>query len=134
MSLFEVSIMTPDAILFSSKEVKEVVLPTTTGRMGILANHAPLVTGLDIGVMLISDSNDSNWTSVALLGGFALMKDNKVRIVVSEAKFGRDIDRQEAETVFLKAQEDLAKVEGKKEKIESTLALKRARARYEACQ
>ena len=137
MSLFEVSIITPEQILFSSK-VEEIVLPTTTGRMGVLANHAPLVTGLDIGVMLVSSSEESasnsGWMKIALLGGFALMKDNKVTIVVSEAKFGNDIDAKDAEKNFSEAKQNLEKAQDLKEKIEYTLALKKARARFEACQ
>ena len=132
MSAFEISIMTPDRVLFSSTEIKEIVLPTTTGRMGILANHTPLVTGLDIGVMLVSTVSDSNWMNLALLGGFALIKDSKVTIVVSDAEFGSNIDTQEAEKSFLEAKERLEKAEDRKEKIECKLALKRSCARYEA--
>jgi len=133
MNLFELCIMTPDKILFDSKDVREIVLPTTTGRMGVLANHTPLVTGLDIGVMLISTSTNQNWSNVSLLGGFALMKDNKVTVVVSEAMFGSEIDSAEAEKAFTEAKASLEKAASRKEKVESTLAFKRARANYEAC-
>jgi ATP synthase F1 epsilon subunit len=134
MSLFEVCIMSPDEILLDSKEVKELVLPTTTGRMGVLSNHSPLVTGLEIGVMLISTAKSSNWTTVALLGGFALIKNNKVTVVVSGAQLGSNINIDEAEKNFSEAKAKLEKATDRKEKIESTLNLKRTRATYEACQ
>jgi ATP synthase F1 epsilon subunit len=51
MSL-KVCIMTPDRI-FWNKEVEEIILPTNTGQMGVLTNHAPVITALDIGVMSI---------------------------------------------------------------------------------
>jgi len=67
MSL-KVCIMTPDQI-FWNKEVEEIILPTNTGQMGVLTNHAPVITALDIGVMSIRTQNE--WTPVALMGGFA---------------------------------------------------------------
>jgi len=133
MNLFEVSIMTPDNVLFTGKNVREIVLPTTTGRMGILANHAPLVTGLDIGVLFISTETDPTWSKIVLNGGFALMKDNKVTIVVSDAQYGSDINAKEAEEAFFKAKVDLEKAQDRKETIEKVLLFRRARANYEAC-
>ena len=48
----QVCIMTPDRI-FWNQQAEEIILPTNTGQMGVLKNHAPLMTALDIGVMLI---------------------------------------------------------------------------------
>lgn len=47
----QVCIMTPDKI-FWDEEVEEIILPTNTGQMGVLTKHAPLITALDIGVMV----------------------------------------------------------------------------------
>ena len=38
----------PDRI-FWKDEVKEIILPTLSGQMGVLKGHIPLLTGLDIG-------------------------------------------------------------------------------------
>ena len=67
----KVCIMTPDQI-FWNKEAEEIILPTNTGQMGVLTNHAPLITALDIGVMSIRTKTE--WLPVALMGGFALVK------------------------------------------------------------
>ena len=75
----QVCIMTPDRI-FSNEEVDEIILPTNTGQMGVLSNHAPLMTALDVGVMLSRKKNE--WTSVALMGGFALVKQNQITVLV----------------------------------------------------
>ena len=37
----------PDRIFFKDK-VKEIILPTLSGQMGVLKGHIPLLTGLDI--------------------------------------------------------------------------------------
>ena len=78
MSL-KVCIMTPDRI-FWNDQAEEIILPTNTGQMGVLSNHAPLITALDIGVMLIRANND--WISIALMGGFALVKQNQITVLV----------------------------------------------------
>jgi F-type H+-transporting ATPase subunit epsilon len=127
MSL-QVCIMAPDRV-FWNEEAKEIILPTNTGQMGVLTNHTPLITGLDIGVMLVRTGTE--WVSMALMGGFALIKDNKITILVNEAELGSTIDPDQAEAAFNEAKEALEKADGRKEKIETNLAFKRARARYQ---
>ena len=70
MSL-QVCIMTPDRI-FWNDQAEEIILPTNTGQMGVLENHAPLITALDIGVMLIRTKKD--WISLASNGWFRFSK------------------------------------------------------------
>jgi len=127
MSL-QVCIMAPDRI-FWNEEATELILPTNTGQMGVLTNHTPLITGLEIGVMLVRTGTE--WVSMALMGGFALVKDNRVTILVNEAELGSKINAEEAEVQYLSAQESFEKADGRKEKIEATLSLKRAKARYQ---
>ena len=127
MSL-QVCIMAPDRI-FWNEEATELILPTNTGQMGVLKNHTPLITGLDIGVMLVRSGTE--WISMALMGGFALVKDNKVTILVNEAELGSNIDSEKAEVQFNEAKVKLENASGRKEKIEANLAFKRALARYQ---
>jgi ATP synthase F1 epsilon subunit len=127
MSL-QVCIMAPDRI-FWNKEASELILPTNTGQMGVLTNHTPLITGLEIGVMLVRIGTE--WVSMALMGGFALIKDNKVTILVNEVELGSKINAEEAEVQYLLAKDKFEKADGRKEKIEATLSFKRARARYQ---
>jgi F-type H+-transporting ATPase subunit epsilon len=127
MSL-QVRIMTPDRIFWSA-QAEEIILPTNTGQMGVLTNHITLITALDIGVMLVRAEND--WMSIALMGGFALIKDNQVTILVNEAEQADTIQPEEAEASFLAAKQALEVAEGRKDRIEANLAFKRARARYQ---
>lgn len=127
MSL-QVCIMTPDEI-FLNTDVEEIILPTNTGQMGVLSNHAPLITALDIGVMLLRNKTD--WTSVALMGGFALVKQNQVTVLVNEAESSKTIDAEEAELAFITAKNNLEQAEGTKQKVEANFIFKRARARYQ---
>jgi ATP synthase F1 epsilon subunit len=119
MSL-QVCIMAPDRI-FWNEEATELILPTNTGQMGVLKNHTPLITGLDVGVMLVRTGTE--WVSMALMGGFALVKENNVTILVNEAELGSAINAEEAEAQYLEAKATLEKAETKKKKLKQTFRL-----------
>ena len=124
----QVNILTPDRI-FWNESAEEIILPTNTGQMGVLTNHAPLMTALDIGVMLIRTKKE--WISLALMGGFALVKQNQVTVLVNEAESSSTIDAAEAEKSYEDAQAKWAEASSQKQKVEANFALKRARARYQ---
>ena len=129
----QVCIMTPDRV-FLNKEVEEIILPTNTGQMGVLKNHAPLVTALEVGVILLRSKTASTageWTSLALLGGFAIVKQNKVTILVNEAESAETVDAAEAEKNFLNAQKKMSQASTPKQKVEANFEFKRARARFQ---
>lgn len=127
MSL-QVRIMTPDRI-FLNETVEEIILPTNTGQIGVLTNHAPLITALDIGVMLVRSKNE--WTPLALMGGFALVKQNQVTVLVNEAESAETIDPNQVENAFTVAKTKLEEAVDQKEKVEANFAFKRERARYQ---
>jgi len=127
MSL-KIQIMTPDKI-FLKEEAEELILPTNTGQIGILKNHAPLITALDIGVMVMR--SQSKWIFIALMGGFALVKKNQVTILVNEAESAETIDIENIEKSFIIAKEKLEQAKSQKEKVEANLSFKRERARYQ---
>lgn len=127
MSL-QVCIMTPDRI-FWDDQAEEIILPTNTGQMGVLENHASLITALDIGVMLIRTKKD--WISLALMGGFALVKQNQITVLVNEAESAETIEIDQAENAFNTAKTQLNQADDQKQKVEANFIFKRARARYQ---
>lgn len=129
--VLQVSVITPDKV-FWNNEAEELILPANTGQMGVLLNHASLITALDVGVMLIR--KDKEWTPFALMGGFALVKQNKITVLVNEAEGSKTIDPIEAEDSFLLAQQQLKEAQDQKQKVEANFAFKRARARKQVIQ
>jgi ATP synthase F1 epsilon subunit len=127
MSL-QISILTPERPFWTG-QAEEIILPTETGEMGVLKNHAPIITGLDVGAMLIRTKEE--WNSYAIMGGFALVKQNQVTILANEAESAESIDPEEAKNAFDIAKTNLEKVEGIKEKVEANFIYKRAKARYQ---
>jgi F-type H+-transporting ATPase subunit epsilon len=127
MSL-QISILTPQRPFWNG-QADEIILPTETGEMGVLKNHAPIITGLDVGAMLVRTNQE--WTSYAIMGGFALVKQNQVTILANEAESSDKINTEEAQSAFETAKINLEKAEGVKEKVEANFAYKRAKARYQ---
>ena len=116
-------VLTPNRIVWDS-EVKEIILSTNSGQIGVLPNHAPIATAVDIGI------NDQ-WLTMALMGGFARIGNNEITILVNDAEKSSDIDPQEAQQTLEIAEANLRKAESKRQTIEANLALRRARTRVE---
>jgi len=127
----QVCILTPDRV-FQSEEVDELILPTSTGQIGVLIDHAPLITALDIGIRILRQ--ESKWVPLGVIGGFSLVQKNCVTILVNEAVAATSVDLREAERSLEKATNYLRRVTGEKEKIEATFSFKRARVRYQVVQ
>ncbi|MGA1263282.1 MAG: ATP synthase F1 subunit epsilon [Prochlorothrix sp.] len=127
-----VRVLSPDKTVWDAP-AEEVILPSTTGQLGILGGHAPLLTALDIGVMRVRATKE--WISIALMGGFAEVESDEVTILVNGAEQGSKIDKDAAKTELDEAQVRMGKAESsddRQEKIQATQAMKKARARYQA--
>jgi F-type H+-transporting ATPase subunit epsilon len=126
-----VRVIAPDKTVWDS-EAEEVILPSTTGQLGILGGHAPLLTALDVGVMRVRA--DKEWVPIALMGGFAEVENNEVTILVNGAERGDAIDPEAARVAFEEAQARLSQVnpEDRQGTIQARQALKRARSRLQA--
>lgn len=126
-----VRVISPDKTVWDSP-AEEVILPSTTGQLGILTGHAPLLTALDVGVMRVRAQKD--WQNIALMGGFAEVENNEVTILVNGAEAGSTIEKEQARLDFEAAQTRFENTssDDRQAKIQATQALKRARARYQA--
>lgn len=127
-----VKVITPDKIVWDDK-VEEIILPSTTGQLGILSGHAPLLTALEVGVMRVRPEKD--WKTIALMGGFAEVENDEIKILVNGAELGDNIDRETARTEYEQAQTRFQQVENsedRQEKIQAQSSMKKARARFQA--
>jgi F-type H+-transporting ATPase subunit epsilon len=129
-----VRVVAPDKTVWDD-EAQEVILPSTTGQLGILSGHAPLLTALDTGVLRVrSTTGNKDWTAIALMGGFAEVEDDEVTILVNGAERGDSIDLAEANKAYAAAQTQFSEVSGddRKAMLKASQALKKARARVQA--
>jgi|SRR6056297_251422 len=128
MSL-NVRVITPDRIVWDAG-TEELILPSSTGQLGILTGHAPLLTALDIGVMRLKSGD--NWISFVLMEGFAEVDNNNITVLCNGAEEGASIDSKAAQAALEKVMLAVDEATTKKEKIEATLALRKAKARMQA--
>lgn len=128
-----VRVVSPDKIVWDAT-AEEVILPSTTGQLGILSGHAPLLTALDTAVMRVRPSANQDWVAIALMGGFAEVENNEVTILVNGAERGDKIDLEAARTAYTQAEGKVNQSASatRQEQIQATQAFKRARARFQA--
>lgn len=127
----KIRVIAPDRTVWNA-DAEEVILPSSTGQLGILTGHIPLLTALDIGVMRVRVEKD--WIPIVLLGGFAEIENNIITILVNGAEEGSEINIEKAQDSLQEAISMLAEAETNKEKIEATQKIRKARARVQAAQ
>ncbi|MCQ2350573.1 MAG: F0F1 ATP synthase subunit epsilon [Paludibacteraceae bacterium] len=77
----KVSIIAPDGSIFSGDAVA-VTLPSVNGSFTALENHAPIVSLLEKGQILVQESSDSEKKAFDIKGGFVEISDNVVTACV----------------------------------------------------
>jgi F-type H+-transporting ATPase subunit epsilon len=125
-------VLAPDQSVFDGN-ADEVILPSTTGQLGILPGHVSLLTALDFGVLRVREGN--GWKAIALQGGFAEVDADEVTVLVNAAELGSSINAEAASKELDAATAALAKFEGQPsstDKIKAQQELACARARVQA--
>ena len=114
-------------------EAEEVILPSSTGQIGVLPGHISLVTAIDIGVLRLR--NNTGWKSIALMGGFAEIESDEVVVLVNNAEIGSEINLEKAENALKEAKSAISKFpenEKSPEKIKALNEISKAEARIQA--
>jgi len=110
--------------------VSEVVLPSASGQLGVLANHAPMMTALDTGV--IRYKQDGKWMPLVVMGGFATVDSNQLSVLVNDFETVDGLNADSAKKEMEEATAKLEKAESKKDKLSATADVKKAAARLQA--
>ncbi len=114
-----------------SGEADMVVLPGGSGEMGVLPNHAPLLTTLDPGFLRVKRGNQEEVFTV--VGGFAEVLPDKVIVLADAAEHVEEIDEERARRAKERAERLLASEPADSEAYLAALAaLRRANLRLEA--
>jgi len=102
----QLQIVSADRSLVNER-VDEVVIPGSTGYLGVLPGHAPLLGLLGAGELWYRQGQDKRYLSVAF--GFAEVQPDRVTILAQIAEHPDDIDVARAEAAKRRAEERLAK-------------------------
>ena len=104
MKPFKWKIVTPRGI-YKATEVEMLNLRTTSGQIGILANHLPLASAIDISEM--NYIKDGQRYKFALAGGFVYVNDDETTIIANAIESPEEIDLRRAQEAKARAEERL---------------------------
>lgn len=94
-----------DGIKFS-EDVYEVLLPTTSGQIGVLPKHMPLISVASTGVISVrknSGDRDDSMEHFAISGGAIEVSGDTLKVLVDEADHSGDISEEEAQEAYERA-------------------------------
>ncbi|AEF95446.1 ATP synthase epsilon chain [Desulfotomaculum nigrificans CO-1-SRB] len=124
-------IVTPEKVVFS-EEIDFIVAPGADGELGILPEHAPLVTALKIGVMRVQQ--DGKFFKVAVSGGFMEVKNSRVVVLADTAERADEIDVERARAAKQRAEQRLASKSPDIDVARAEIALHKAINRLKAAE
>jgi len=116
-----------------SEDVDIVNAPGYGGDFGVLANHAPFLSTIKIGLLTYEQGNDRK--SLMISGGFSEVSNNKITFLVESAEAGSDIDVDRAMKAKERAEKRLAQAAAQDDtfnQVRAEAALQRALARIKA--
>jgi F-type H+-transporting ATPase subunit epsilon len=103
-------IITAERIVFKG-DVDMVVAPGIDGQLGILPHHAPLMTALSIGELVLHRAGEED-TVMAIGGGFMEVGSQHVTILADSAERAEEIDEARAEAARRRAEATMAQAHG----------------------
>jgi len=125
--MYLLTIVTPEKIFYED-EVTSLIAPGSEGYLGVLTDHAPLITGLVPGKLTVKDENNQE-AHFAISGGFMEIFKNQVTILADSIEFVKDIDVERAKKALERARQRLRSKEKDIDIPRAIAALKRAENR-----
>jgi F-type H+-transporting ATPase subunit epsilon len=127
---FELEIATPEKLVIR-EQVTEAQIPAEGGMIGVLPEHAPLISELGIGELTYT--LDGSKKSLVVSNGWVEVLKNHVRVLADRAERASEIDVARAQASLKRAEDRLAKAAAGEIDIARALnAMKRAQARIAA--
>lgn len=100
-------VITPEEIVYDG-EVDLVIARIADGEIGVLVNHAPLVSSVETGEVRIKEGEEEH--VYATSDGFFKVSENLVQVLVEEAVAPGDINIDEAETRIEEAEKEFSEI------------------------
>lgn len=126
--MLNLEIVTPEKKVLS-EPVESVSIPTASGEIGILTNHAPLISAIKPGILSFTKSGATE--KMVISGGFVEVSSNNVSVLADVAEAAGEIDVEAARLEKTEAEKVLgAWKDGSAEDFEAeSEKLERAQAR-----
>ncbi len=126
---FQLQVATPERLVVD-EQVTEAEVPGQNGYLGILPGHAPLMTALNPGVLTYQGGGGPH--VLAIMGGFAEISENHVRVLADGAETPEEIQIDRARRQLEEASHKLHDAKDPAEVEIAMRALQQAQARIDA--
>ncbi len=130
MAKLTVELVTPERHVLAEEDVDVVVAPGIDGELAVLPNHAPLVTELSPGVVVLRRGGDEDILAVS--GGFLEVLGDTVTVLADTSERSDEIDLERAQAARDRALEAMSLTMTPTEVLEARIRLLRALARIRA--
>ena len=129
MSPIKLEVVSAERLVYSD-DVDTVIAPGVEGQLGILPHHAPLMTMLESGELLIKKGTDE--ISLVVSGGFMEVRPDQIIVLADAAERIEEIDVTRAEEARRRAEEKLEHRTSNIDLEKAEMALKRSLVRLKA--
>jgi F-type H+-transporting ATPase subunit epsilon len=102
-AVMRVELVAADRLVWSG-EATQVIARTTEGDVGVLPNHAPMLSLMVDGVVDVTTADGETWIA-AVDAGFLSVAGNRISILAEHAEMAHDIDLERARQDLERAQE-----------------------------
>jgi|TARA_B100001964_G_C13973303_1_gene482892 ATP synthase F1 epsilon subunit len=96
---YKIEIISPEKMIFSDKNVQEVILPSYEGEMGILKDHIPIISFLRPGIVKISKSS-KNVNSFFVQDGIIEFYSNNLTILSNKIINIKDLNKEKIDQLI----------------------------------
>jgi F-type H+-transporting ATPase subunit epsilon len=131
VATFKLEIVTAERMVFSD-DVAALIAWGVEGQLGILPHHAPLMTMLQPGDLMIRKGREEEY--LAISGGFLEVRPDKVIILADACERADEIDVARAEEAKKRAQETMKAAPLTVDAASAEAALRRSIARLKVAE
>jgi len=129
-ALLRLEVATPERLLLR-ENVRQAQVPAANGYLGILPDHAPLLSELGIGVLIYElENGQKKWMSI--IGGYVEVGPDRIRVLANRAENADEIDVARAQAALKRANERIMNPTPDVDIARALNSLRRAQARLEA--
>ena len=128
--LMQVELVAADRLVWSG-EARMVIARTTEGDVGILPNHAPMLSLMVDGIVDVRTAEGETWIA-AVDAGFLSVANNRISVLAEHAEMSHDIDLEKARADLARAQKAGELEESAEQEVARAWAEARIRAAEQA--
>jgi len=131
MSSIRLDIVSAERVVYS-EDVDVVVAPGVEGQLGILPHHAPLMTTLQAGELLVRKGGEE--FSLVISGGFLEVRPDRIIVLADAAERAEEIDIARAEEAKRRAEEQISHHAPQADMAQAEAALRRSLIRLKVAE